>query len=90
VLNDFVEGEITRRSDLLLALRTAIGSEERATRFYTEAALNFADRHAKIFFRILAESGRSRLSQLNALCVSIDREGLQFGTVEPLQLQATG
>ena len=89
-LNDMVEGEITARSDLLLALKTAIASEERATRFYTEAALNFSDRHAKIFFRILAESGRGRLGQLNTLRVAIDRDGLQYGSVEPLQLQATG
>ena len=84
------EGEITARSDLIQALRTVIHSEDRATRFYTEAALNFADRHAKIFFRILAESGKARRDQLSVLLVAIERDGLQHGTVEPLQLQPTG
>jgi rubrerythrin len=85
-----VDGEITARSDLLRALHVAIRSEERATRFYTEAALNFSDRHAKIFFRILAESGRGRLAQLDSLRVAIDRDGMLCGTVEPLQMQTTG
>jgi rubrerythrin len=52
-------GEINARSDLLQAILAAIRSEELATRFYSEAALNFGDPHAKIFFRILAESGRA-------------------------------
>ncbi len=79
--------EICGGTDLLHALSVAIGTEERNTRFYVEAALNFSDRHAKIFFRILAESGRARQDQLNGLRIAIERDGLRYGTVEPLQLQ---
>ncbi len=84
---DRLTSEICGGSDLLHALGVAIGTEERNTRFYVEAALNFSDRHAKIFFRILAESGRARQDQLNGLRIAIERDGLRHGTVEPLQLQ---
>ena len=80
-------GEISAGTDLLHAIAVAFRTEERNTRFYVEAALNFSDRHAKIFFRILAESGRARQEQLNGLRVAIERDGLLHGTVEPLQLQ---
>ncbi len=79
--------EICGGTDLLHALSVAMRTEERNTRFYVEAALNFSDRHAKIFFRILAESGRARHEQLNSLRVAVERDGLCHGTVEPLQLQ---
>jgi rubrerythrin len=85
-LDRLKDGEISAETDLIRALGVAIESEEWASRFYTEAALNFSDRHAKVFFKILAESGRARCLQLNGLRVAVEKEGLRYGMVEQLEL----